>query len=47
VRYKEVLDGIGHVTREIVVSPPDDNDRNEKVDKTGSVRFASADEASH
>jgi type I restriction enzyme R subunit len=47
VRYKEVLDGIGHVTREIVVSPPDDNDRNEKVDKTWSVHFASADEASH
>ena len=33
VRYKQVLDDIGHVTSEIVISPPDDNEGNEDVDK--------------
>jgi type I restriction enzyme R subunit len=33
VRYKEVLDDIGHVTSEIVISAPDDNEGNEDVDK--------------
>lgn len=33
VRYKEVLDEIGHVTSEIIISPPDDNEGNEEVDK--------------
>lgn len=33
VRYKEVLDEIGHVTSEIIISPPDDNEGNEDVDK--------------
>ena len=33
VRFKEVLDEIGHVTSEIVISPPDDNEGNEEVDK--------------
>jgi type I restriction enzyme R subunit len=45
VCYKEVLDGIGHVMSEIVVSSPDENDRNEKVDRESKdlVRaFASA-----
>ena len=32
VRYKQVLDEIGHVTSEIVISPPDDNEGNEDVD---------------
>lgn len=33
VRFKETLDEIGHVTSEIVISPPDDNEGNEEVDK--------------
>ncbi|WP_027132548.1 type I restriction endonuclease subunit R [Geminicoccus roseus] len=33
VRFKEVLDEIGHVTSEIVISLPDDNEGNEEVDK--------------
>lgn len=33
VRFKEVLDEIGHVTSAIVISPPDDNEGNEDVDK--------------
>ncbi len=33
IRYKEVLDEIGHVTSEIIMSPPDDNEGNEEVDK--------------
>ena len=33
VRFKEALDEIGHVTSEIVISAPDDNEGNEEVDK--------------
>lgn len=33
VRFKAVLDEIGHVTSEIVISPPDDNEGNEEIDK--------------
>lgn len=33
VRFKEAIDEIGHVTSEIVISPPDDNEGNEEVDK--------------
>ena len=33
VRFKEVLDEIGHVTSEIVISAPDENEGNEEVDK--------------
>jgi len=33
VRYKQVLDEIGHVSSEIIISPPDDNEGNEEVDK--------------
>ena len=33
VRFKEMLDEIGHVTSEIVISPPDDNEGNEEVDR--------------
>lgn len=33
VRFKEMLDDIGHVTSEIIISPPDDNEGNEEVDK--------------
>ncbi len=33
VRFKEVLDEIGHVSSAIVISPPDDNEGNEEVDK--------------
>ncbi|TVR77870.1 MAG: type I restriction endonuclease subunit R, partial [Rhodospirillales bacterium] len=32
VRLKEVLDEIGHVTSEIIISPPDDTEGNEEVD---------------
>ena len=32
VRYKQVLDDIGHVASEIVISAPDDNEGNEDVD---------------
>lgn len=33
VLFKEILDEIGHVSSEIVISPPDDNEGNEEVDK--------------
>jgi type I restriction enzyme R subunit len=33
VRFKEMLDDIGHVTSDIIISPPDDNEGNEEVDK--------------
>lgn len=33
IRFKEVLDEIGHVSSEIIISPPDDNEGNEEVDK--------------
>jgi len=32
VRFKEELDEIGHVTSEIIISPPDENEGNEEVD---------------
>ena len=33
IRFKEVLDEIGHVTSEIIISAPDDREGNEEVDK--------------
>jgi type I restriction enzyme R subunit len=33
IRFKEVLDEIEHVTSEIIISPPDDREGNEEVDK--------------
>lgn len=33
VRFKEVLDEIGHVSCAVVISPPDDNEGNEEVDQ--------------
>jgi type I restriction enzyme, R subunit len=33
LRFKDVLDEIGHVTSEIVISPPDESEGNEEVDK--------------
>jgi type I restriction enzyme R subunit len=33
VRFKEVLDEIGHVSSEIIISAPDENEGNEEVDK--------------
>lgn len=33
VRFKEVLDEIGHVSSAIVISPPDENEGNEEVDR--------------
>lgn len=38
VRFKEVLDEIGHVTSAIVISPPDDNEGNEEVDTESKDR---------
>lgn len=32
IRFKEVLDEIGHVSSEVVISPPDENEGNEAVD---------------
>ncbi|MGN9813816.1 type I restriction endonuclease subunit R [Streptomyces sp. SD11] len=32
VQFKEVFDEIGHVTSEVIISPPDDNEGNEDVD---------------
>lgn len=34
VRFKEVLDEIGHVSSEIIISPPNDLEGNEELDKT-------------
>ncbi len=33
IQFKEVLDDVGHVSSEIVISPPDDREGNEEVDK--------------
>ena len=33
VRFKDVLDEIGHVSSAIIISPPDDNEGNEDVDQ--------------
>jgi len=33
VKFKEVLDEIGHVSSEIIISPPDENEGNEEVDQ--------------
>ncbi len=33
IRFKEVLDEIGHVTSEIIISAPDEREGNEEVDK--------------
>jgi type I restriction enzyme R subunit len=33
IRFKDVLDEIGHVTSEIVISPPDDREGNEEIEK--------------
>lgn len=32
IRFKQVLDEIGHVTSEVVISPPDDDEANEATD---------------
>ena len=33
VRFKEIFDEIGHVSSAIIISPPDDNEGNEEVDR--------------
>lgn len=33
IRFKEVLDEIGHVSSAVIISPPDDNEDNEDVDQ--------------
>jgi len=38
IRFKEVLDEIGHVSSAIVISPPNENEGNEEVDKESKDR---------
>ncbi|GLS37830.1 DEAD/DEAH box helicase [Mesorhizobium tianshanense] len=38
IKFKEVLDEIGHVSSEIVISQPDDKEGNEEVDKESKDR---------
>ena len=38
VRFKEVLDEIGHVTSEIVISGPNENEGNEEIDQASQDR---------
>lgn len=38
VRFKEILDEIGHVTSEIVISPPDENEGADEVDKASKEK---------
>lgn len=38
VRFKEILDEIGHVTSEIVISPPDENEGSDEVDKAAKEK---------
>lgn len=33
IRFKEILDDIGHVTSEVIISPPDEHEGNEEVDQ--------------
>lgn len=33
VRFKDILDEVGHVSSEIIISPPDDNEGNDEIDK--------------
>jgi len=33
IRFKDILDEIGHVTSEVIISPPDENEDNEKVNE--------------
>lgn len=34
IRFKKIIDEIGHVTCEVIISPPDDREDNEEVDRT-------------
>ncbi|MFY9590236.1 type I restriction endonuclease subunit R [Rickettsia endosymbiont of Halotydeus destructor] len=34
IRFKNFIDDIGHVTCEVIISPPDDREDNEEVDRT-------------
>ncbi|WP_342270015.1 type I restriction endonuclease subunit R [Rickettsia endosymbiont of Orchestes rusci] len=34
IRFKNIIDEIGHVTCEVIISPPDDREDNEEVDRT-------------
>ncbi|MCB1357240.1 MAG: type I restriction endonuclease subunit R [Maritimibacter sp.] len=38
IRFKEVLDEIGHVSSEVVISPPGDKEDNEEVDQESTDR---------
>lgn len=38
IRFKEALDEIGHVSSAIIISPPDDKEGNEEVDKESKDR---------
>ena len=38
IRFKEILDDIGHVSSEVIISPPDDREGHEEVDKESRDR---------
>lgn len=38
VRFKEILDEIGHVTSEIIISPPDENEGADEVDRASKEK---------
>lgn len=38
VRFKEILDEIGHVTSEIIISPPEENEGADEVDKVSKEK---------
>ncbi|MDX1975200.1 MAG: type I restriction endonuclease subunit R [Rickettsiales bacterium] len=38
IRFKDILDDIGHVSSEVVISGPDDREGNEEVDRTSKDR---------
>ena len=38
IRFKEILDEVGHVSSEVIISAPDDREGNEDVDRTSKDR---------
>lgn len=38
IRFKDILDDIGHVTSEVIISGPDDREGNDEVDRTSKDR---------
>ena len=39
IQFKDILDEIGHVTSEVIISPPDDREDNDTVDMTSKNRI--------